>query len=92
MIFISAIIHPYEIFNIKQLAERLNISEGTVRNLMKNGLKYKKMNSIILFTGQNILNYLNEENELYTKELVEKVFDVTGVKIDNVKSIRRKTS
>lgn len=81
----NTIIHPYEVFDIKTLAERLSVSDGTVRNLMKKGLKHKKVKSITVFTGQNILNYFNEETQIYTDKVIDKVYNATGVNIRRVK-------
>lgn len=75
------VIHPFEVFNIKDLAKRLDVSEGTIRNLMADGLKFRKMKSIIYFTGQNVLNYFNQSSQYYSSELVDKVYNTVGVEL-----------
>lgn len=75
------IVHPWEVFQIKDLAERLNCSNSTIRNFMNDGLKYKKVKSITMFTGQQVLNYINQESKSYTDEVVKKVQETTGVRL-----------
>lgn len=75
------VIHPFEVFNIRDLAERLEVSEGTIRNLMIDGLQCRKMKSITYFTGQNVLNYFNQTTDYYAPELVDKVYKTTGVQL-----------
>lgn len=79
------VVHPWDILNKKELAEKLNVSIGTVGNLMKKGLKYKKVSQKVYFTGQNILNYFNEEAQIYTDKVIDKVYNATGVNIKRVK-------
>ncbi len=77
----SVIIHPWEVFDIKGLADRLQCSDSTVKRFISDGLGHRKVKSITMFTGQQILNYFNKESCAYTEQVVKKVFETTGVKL-----------
>lgn len=76
---IVPIIHPWEVYSLIQLKEKFGVSDKTIRNWMDDGLKSKKLNSMTYFTGQNILNYFNQESTIYSEEIILKVFEKTGV-------------
>jgi DNA-binding MurR/RpiR family transcriptional regulator len=75
------LIHPWEVFTISTLAERLKMSESTIRNFMDEGLEYKSVKSFKMFTGQQVLNFLNDEFVQYSEKVVNKVLETTGVKL-----------
>jgi hypothetical protein len=77
----NILIHPWEVFTIGTLAERLKMSESTIRNFMDEGLEFKAIKSYKMFTGQQVLNFLNEETVQYSEKVVNKVLEVTGVKL-----------
>lgn len=77
----NILIHPWEVFNIKTLADRLQMSEFTIRNFMNEGLQYKKINSVTMFTGQQVLNFLNDETCRYSEDVVNKVLETTGIRL-----------
>lgn len=77
----SAIIHPWEVFDVSGLAERLKCSEATIRKFISDGLKHRKMKSITIFTGQQVLNYFNQESCTYSEKVVNKVLETTGVRL-----------
>ena len=65
-------IEENKVYRKQDLAKALNVSVGTVSNLMKKGLPYKKINSLVFFTGGNVLEYFatateEEENDKLKK-------------------------
>jgi hypothetical protein len=56
-------IETNKVYRKKELADALNVSVGTVSNLMKKGLPYKKINSLVFFTGSNVLEYFTTDTE-----------------------------
>ena len=75
----QTIIHPYEVFNIKSLAERLEICENSVRALIKKGLVYSKTGTLTYITGQSVLNYFNKQQSTYQPDQIKKVYEQSGV-------------
>ncbi len=71
----SVLIHPWEVFDIKGLADRLQCSDSTIKKFIRDGLGHRKVKSITMFTGQQILNYFNKESCAYTEQVVKKVFE-----------------
>ncbi len=76
-------IHPWDVFSLNQLKAKFGVSDKTVRNWMDDGLKFKKMNTLTYFTGQNILNYFNQESTVYSEDIILKVFEKTGISLAN---------
>jgi excisionase family DNA binding protein len=43
----------------RQAARYLNISEGSIERLMRNGLEYVKVGGLVRFTPESLANYLD---------------------------------
>lgn len=60
----ESVINPFEVFSsISAVAKRLNKSESTVRRMMDDGLKHRKMGHNTYVTGEQLLNYFNQRDE-----------------------------
>ncbi len=75
------IIHPWEVFNgIDEVAEAIGKSTSTVRRMMDQGLEFRRMGHNVFITGNQILNYINQNNVIYSTEIVDKVEKVSNLR------------
>lgn len=81
MIKEPVIIHPFEVYELHQLANKLNKSTNTIRNWFDEGLEYRKVGSLTYISGQQFLNFVNKDSSIYKQEQVDKVFNATGIRL-----------
>jgi excisionase family DNA binding protein len=55
------VIEQNAVYRIGEVAKLLSVSEGTVRNFLRDGLPHKKVRSIIFIRGEELLDYMSSE-------------------------------
>lgn len=56
------VIEQNAVYRIGEVAKLLSVSEGTVRNFLRDGLPHRKVRSIIFVRGDELLDFLSAEN------------------------------
>ena len=57
------VIEQNAVYRIGEVAKLLSVSEGTVRNFLRDGLPHKKVRSIIFIRGEELLDYMSSEQK-----------------------------
>lgn len=55
------VIEQNAVYRIGEVAKLLSVSEGTVRNFLRDGLPHRKVRSIIFIRGEELLDYMSSE-------------------------------
>lgn len=55
------VIEQDAVYRIGEVAKLLSVSEGTVRNFLRDGLPHRKVRSIIFIRGEELLDYMSSE-------------------------------
>jgi predicted transcriptional regulator len=55
------VIEQNAVYRIGEVAKLLSVSEGTVRNFLRDGLPHKKVRSIIFIRGEELLDFMSSE-------------------------------
>lgn len=55
------VIEQNAVYRIGEVAKLLSVSEGTVRNFIRDGLPHRKVRSIIFIRGEELLDYMSSE-------------------------------
>jgi excisionase family DNA binding protein len=55
------VIEQNAVYRIGEVAKLLSVSEGTVRNFIRDGLPHRKVRSIIFIRGEELLDFMSSE-------------------------------